>query len=269
MKKPYSTEGFERLERDVAGVRMVAYVAGSGPDVVYFHGGGTWHGFEFARDWLREFRVVLPYHPNYGESADAPSIVTLDDYVAHYRAFFEVLRLDSFHLVGASLGGRLATEIAAANANRLRSLVLVSPAGVSTPGVAEVEYAKIAPHEWPSYFTSTPQVASRWWPAEPGAQFLEARAREGQATGCALGSSVEAELRSSLQRIRVPTLLLWGQDDRMVPAGHAKTWQALIPGAKVEIIERAGHLLLDESAESRATAARFMREQERRQGVER
>ena len=265
MKRPYSTAGFERLERDIAGVRTVTYVAGSGPDVVYFHGGGTWHGFEWARDWLARFHVVLPYHPNYGESADAPAIAKFHDFVSHYRAVCDALRLDSFHLVGASLGARLAAEFAISHWDRLRSLVLVSPTGVTTPGVPEVEYAKIAPHEWPSYFTCDPEVARRWWPGEPDAEFLRDRAREGQATGRALASSAgdEPELRKRLQRIRVPTLLIWGREDRMVPAGHAKTWQALIPDSKVEIIERAGHLLLDESVQAREVVVRFMREQER------
>lgn len=263
MNKPYSTAGFERIEREIAGVRTVAYVAGSGPDVVYLHGGGTWHGFEFARDWLAHFRVTLPYHPNYGESADAPAIATLHHYVAHYQAFFDALRLDSFHLVGASLGGRLAAEFAVAHSDRLRSLVLVSPAGVTTPGVPEVNYAAIKHEEWPGYFATDLKFVRRFWPSDPAAEWLQARAREGQATGRALGSAAgdEPEFRKRLQRIRVPTLLMWGREDRMVPAGHAKTWQALIPASKVEIIERAGHLLLDESAPARAAVATFMRKQ--------
>ena len=75
----YSTAGFERLELTIAGIRTVAYAAGSGPDLVYFHGGGTFHGFEFARAWIPHFRVLLPYHPGFGESADAPAIGSLED----------------------------------------------------------------------------------------------------------------------------------------------------------------------------------------------
>jgi pimeloyl-ACP methyl ester carboxylesterase len=264
MNTPYSTAGFERLERDIAGVRTVIYTAGSGPDVVYLHGGGTWHGFEFARDWLAHFRVTLPYHPGYGESADAPAIATVHDYVSHYRAFFDALRLDSFHLVGASLGGRIAADFAVSHSDRLRSLVLVSPAGVTTPGVPEVNYAAITHDEWPSYFAIDVEFARRFWPSNPDAAWLRARAREGQATGRALRSSArdKPELRRGLQRIRAPTLLIWGREDRMVPAAHAKTWQALIPDSKVEIIEHAGHLLLDESVPAREAVVRFMREQE-------
>jgi len=265
MNKPYSTAGFERLERDIVGVRTVTYVAGSGPSVVYLHGGGTWHGFEFARDWLAQFRVVLPYHPGYGESADAPSISTVNEYVSYYQAFFDALRLDSFHLVGASFGGRLAAEFAVSHSDRLRSLVLVSPAGLKTPGVPDVNYAAIMHDEWPSYFATDLAFVRRFWPSDPDAEWLSARAREGQTTGRALGNSArdEPELRQDLQRIRVPTLLIWGREDRMVPSAHAKTWQALIPESKVEIIERAGHLLLDESVPAREAVAQFMRDHEK------
>ncbi|MGH8264832.1 MAG: alpha/beta fold hydrolase [Steroidobacteraceae bacterium] len=263
MKTLIDTDGFARIEQDIAGVRTVAYVAGSGPDVVYFHGGGTWHGFDFARDWIRHFRIVLPYHPNFGESGDAPAINAVHDYVSHYRALFDALRLDSIHLVGASLGARIAAEFAAAYSKRLRSLVLVSPAGLSTPGVLDVDYAAIKHDEWPGYFAVDRKFVQHFWPAKPDAEWVSARGREAQATGRALGTSQphEFELRKRLQRIGVPTLLLWGKDDRMVPAGHAYTWQALIQDSQVEIIEHAGHLLLDESAPARAAVARFMRAQ--------
>jgi len=255
------TDGFARIEQDIAGVRTVAYVAGSGPDVVYFHGGGTWHGFDFARDWIRHFRIVLPYHPNFGESADAPGINTVHDYVSHYRALFDALRLDSFHLVGASLGGLMAAEFAAAEPDRITSLVLVSPGGLSTPGVAPVDFAAIKHDEWPGYFAIDLKFVQYFWPAKPDAEWLNARGREGQATGRAFGNSAryEPELRKRLQRIRAPTLLIWGREDRMLPVGHAKSWQALIQGSKVEIVEQAGHLLLDESGPARAAVARFMK----------
>jgi pimeloyl-ACP methyl ester carboxylesterase len=262
VKTQYDTVGFARIEQEIAGVRAVAYIAGSGPDVVYLHGGGTWHGFDFARAWLKQFRVVLPYHPNYGESSDAPAINTVYDYVSYYRASFEALRLDKFHLVGASLGGLLAAEIAVSQPQRLRSLVLVAPGGVATPGVAPVDFASITHEAWPGYFASDLEFVRRFWPAKPDAEWLNARARESQATGRAFAHSTrnEPELRKRLQRIQAPTLIIWGREDRMMPLGHAKTWQALIPDSKLEIVERAGHLLLDESAPARAAVAQFMRE---------
>ena len=252
----YSTTGFERLELTIAGVRTVAYAAGSGPDVVYFHGGGTFHGFEFARDWISRFRVLLPYHPGFGESADAPSINSLEDHVRHCRALFDALSLTSFHLVGASFGGRLAVEFAISHPDRVRRLVLVAPGGIATPAFPQPDFSKIAYHEWPAYFVHDPDVVQPFWPKEPDKEFLAARAREAQGVGrVAMSEGLEAH---RLARIRAPTLLIWGKEDRMMPAGNAQEWLARIPGSIVRIIDHAGHLLLDESPAARAAIAEFL-----------
>jgi pimeloyl-ACP methyl ester carboxylesterase len=252
----YSTSGFERLESSIAGVRTVVYAAGSGPDVVYFHGGGTFHGFEFARDWLARFHVVLPYHPGFGESADAAAIRSLEHYATHCVALFDALRLTSVHLVGASFGGRLAAEVAILHPERVRRLVLVAPGGITTPAFPLPDYSAIPHLEWPAYFTHDPQVVWPFWPRQPDAEFLAARAREAQSVGrVAMSEGLDA---GRLGRIRAPTLLIWGKHDRMVPAGNAQEWQARIPGATVRITDNAGHLLLDESAGARAAIADFL-----------
>jgi pimeloyl-ACP methyl ester carboxylesterase len=235
-------------------------VAGSGPAVVYLHGGGTFHGFEFARDWLPGFRVVLPYHPGFGESDDAPAMKTLQDYVRHYSTLFDALGLTVIHLVGASLGGRLAAQIALSHPARVRSLVLVAPAGITLAEFPQPDFSRIAHREWPTYLVHDPEFIRPYWPDDPDERFLAARAREEQAAGRLLLDTAAnaADFARSLDRIRAPTLLLWGAEDRMVLSGNARAWQASISNSKVEIFERAGHLLFDESAAARAAVARFM-----------
>ena len=71
-KWAYSTEGFDRIVHRVDGIETVTYAIGEGEPLVYFHGGGTFHGFEWVRALANEFRVFCPYHPNFGESGDAP-----------------------------------------------------------------------------------------------------------------------------------------------------------------------------------------------------
>jgi pimeloyl-ACP methyl ester carboxylesterase len=256
----YSTAGFERLELTIAGIRTVTYTAGSGPDLMYFHGGGTFHGVEFARAWTPHFRVLLPYHPGFGESADAPAIVSLEDLVRHYVSLFDALGLKSLHLAGASLGGRLAAEFALSHPDRVRRLVLVAPGGIAMPAFPQPDFSAIAYDEWPAYFTHDPEIIRPYWPKDPDAEFLAARAREAQATGrIALSEGLEPR---RLARMRAPTLLLWGKEDRMVLAGNAQEWQARIPGSTVRIIDHAGHLLLDESPAAHAALAQFLNQQE-------
>src|SRR5690606_16857411 len=112
-KWAYSTEGFERLVHRVDRIETVTYAIGEGEPLVYFHGGGTFHGFEWVRPRAGEFRVYCPYHPNFGESGDAP-FDQMADYVQHYEMLFPALGLDTFHLAGASMGGHMAARYAAA-----------------------------------------------------------------------------------------------------------------------------------------------------------
>ncbi len=260
MNRPYSTEGFARDEYVVDGVRSVVYSAGNGPPVVYFHGGGTFHGFEWARDWLGRFRVVLPYHPGFGESADDPDITALADYVVHYEALFRALGLSRFGLVGTSLGGRLATEFALSHGASVDRLVLVSPAGLQSADHPLPDFAAIAPSEIPKLLVADPAFVARFWPSDADAAFLAARGRESVSTGRVLGDSAAADrkLRRRLPRLATPTLILWGGQDHILPPGLAQHWAVAIAGSIVAVIDEAGHLLLDESPRARKIAADFL-----------
>ena len=75
---------FVREELTVDGVKTVVYSAGKGEPLVLFHGAGTVDGFDFAEQWAEKFRVIVPYHPGFGESGDDPAITEIHDYVMHY-----------------------------------------------------------------------------------------------------------------------------------------------------------------------------------------
>jgi pimeloyl-ACP methyl ester carboxylesterase len=260
MTTRYSTAGFERTELTIGGVRTVVYSGGRGEPVVYLHGGGTWHGFEWARAWFDRFRVILPYHPGFGESADDPSIDSVHDYVLHYLGLFDALELEQPSLVGASFGGRIAAEFAISQADRLRRLALVAPAGLASAEHPMPDFARIPPAELPSYFASDLQLVRQWWPDPPDAAFLDARARERASTNrVARSGSINSErLPRWLHRVQVPTLVIWGRDDRILPSGLARLWTKQLPNVRLKIIDRAGHLLLDESPAAVQAVADFL-----------
>jgi pimeloyl-ACP methyl ester carboxylesterase len=259
-KRGTSTEGFQRDEHVVDGVRSVVYSAGDGPPVVYFHGGGTFHGFEWARDWLDRFRVILPYHPGFGESADDPDITSMADYVMHYTSLFEALGLTRFGLAGASLGGRLATEFALLHGGQVRRLVLAAPAGLTAEDCPPPNYASMQPQDIPKLLSADGAFIERFWPPDADAAFLAERAREGAATGRVLadGDAANRKLRRRLPRLKVPTLVLWGTKDQVLLPGLARHWASANSRITVEMIEGAGHLLFDESPHARAVASDFL-----------
>lgn len=254
------TEGFERDEYVVNGIRTVVYSAGRGETVVYFHGAGTFHGFDFARDWAEDFRVVIPYHPGFGESQDDTSIDSMHDYVRHYANLFDRMGLKKFNLVGCSMGGRMAAQFAADHGALLDKLVLVCPAGLDVAAHPMTNLADIPPGELLDYLIEDVSVLEPFVPSWPDPEFGTMRARESAAVGRILrnGSLVDPALPASLARIDAATFLLWGREDRVIPAAQAQAWAALLPRSTVRVIAGAGHLILDESPQARGEVKAFL-----------
>ncbi|HEY7549422.1 MAG TPA: alpha/beta fold hydrolase, partial [Hyphomicrobiaceae bacterium] len=124
---------FARETHAVNGIKTVVHTAGKGDPLVFFHGAGTIDGFDFAEPWAERFRVIVPYHPGFGESGDDPTFTDLHDYVMHYLELFDALQLERFNLVGLSLGGYLAAKFASEHGHRVRKLGLIAPAGMIDP----------------------------------------------------------------------------------------------------------------------------------------
>ena len=93
---------FKRETHTVNGVKIILLTAGSGQPLLFLHGAGTFHGFEFAKPWADKFRVLLPFHPGFGESTDDPAMNDIHDYVMHYVEFLDLLGLDKVNLVTAA-----------------------------------------------------------------------------------------------------------------------------------------------------------------------
>jgi pimeloyl-ACP methyl ester carboxylesterase len=256
----YSTDGFDRTVARVDGIDTVIYAIGNGPPVVYFHGGGTFHGFEWARDWGPGFRVILPHHPNFGESGDA-DFASIDDYAAHYARLFAAIGLDRFHLVGASMGGMLAAEYAALDPASIDRLVLVSPAGLISEAVAMPDFAKVEPAALPAMFVRDPAFIAPFWPTEPSPEWQALRMREAIAAARTREDPAGADgrLRAELRGLTTPTLLLWGEGDRILPVPLIDEWKHALPHAESAVIASGGHLLLDESLPARQRAHDFLK----------
>jgi pimeloyl-ACP methyl ester carboxylesterase len=253
---PFDTKGFERWEYKIGGIKTVVYTIGRGAPVLYWHGGGTWHGFAWAREWADKFKVILPYHPGFAESGDDPEINSMDDYVAHYIELCDAMNLRNFGLIGTSFGGAMASAFTVAHPSRVAKLVLVSPAGISSPDFPMGNFRDASPEELPKFFVHNLDVIKEFWPD----RFNERMPREGGASAKGFGpsSTSGAKLVRRAGRITMPTLVIWGEEDRVLPVGLAPLWREAIPQASVRIVKNAGHLLLDESQEARDAVAAFL-----------
>jgi pimeloyl-ACP methyl ester carboxylesterase len=259
-KWAYSTEGYERIVHRVDGIESVTYVIGHGEPLVYFHGGGTFHGFEWSRALANDFRVYHPIHPNFGESGDAP-FDQMADYVQHYEMLFPALGLDTFNLSGASMGGHLAARYAAANPGDIDKLALVSAAGLKSEHASLPDFSKIAPQDIPKMFVSDPHWIEPYWPANPSPEWQALRDRESQAAFASREDldATDRALRQGLKGFDRPTLLLWGENDHIVPLAFADEWKQALPNAELDVIPGGGHLLLDEFPAAVEALRRFLK----------
>jgi pimeloyl-ACP methyl ester carboxylesterase len=259
-KWAYSTEGFDRIVHRVDGIETVTYAIGQGEPLVYFHGGGTFHGFEWVRSLANEFRVFCPYHPNFGESGDAP-FDQMADYVTHYEMLFPALGLDTFHLAGASMGGHMAARYAAANPGDIDKLVLISAAGLKSTRTQMGDFSKVAPEEVRHMFVTDPAWIEPYWPAKPSPEWQALRDRESRAAFASREDvdATDRALRQGLKGFDRPTLLLWGEKDKVVPLPFAQDWLEVLPQAELVVIANGSHLLPDEFPEAIDALRRFLK----------
>lgn len=238
---------FSRETYAVNGIDTVVYTAGTGPAVVLLHGAGTVDGFDFSSPWTDTFRVVAPYHPGFGESADDPSIREPHDYVMHYLELFDLMGIDQLSLVGLSFGGDLAARFAIEHGHRLQKLVLIAPSTMVDPAHPPLDILAVPGEELLPRLVSNLDVLKPRLPEKPDLDFIAARYRE--ATSFARihwERPYDPGLTRYLHRIRSSTLIVWGQDDQLVPVQQAGAWKTHLPHADVQIFEGAGHLVHQE-----------------------
>lgn len=220
---------------------------GNGPTVVVLHGLGGLHWTPGLRALADRFTVVMPEHPGFGTSAQQPHLRTAHDLAVLYVDFFHQQGLADAPLIGHSFGGWIATEIAVREP--VKRLALVSPLGTRIKGEAreDIFYRPIPTVHDLVY--SDRSLAPTDGESKEDYRNVNALARYGWNPYLAnLGLMREFHL------ISCPTLVLWGRDDRVIPATHAGIYEKEIAGASIKVIDGAGHDPLTEKPEQCAEA---------------
>jgi pimeloyl-ACP methyl ester carboxylesterase len=248
--------GWAEERHEVNGIDTAVLTAGDGAPLVVLHGGGTAPGFDELLPLGAHARLILPIHPGFGASGDAPGIDSRRDYVLHYLDLLDRLGLEEVSLVGASLGGYLACEIAILQPRRVRRLVLMAPWGLLVPEHPTVDIFSIPPERLMEYLYADLTPFAGLPPPPP--EFLAERAREADALARVINRPYDLGLHKWLHRIASPTLILWGEADRLIPVGQASTWAGLIRGSQVLTFPGVAHLLFNESPAAVAATGDFI-----------
>jgi pimeloyl-ACP methyl ester carboxylesterase len=251
---------FKRETHTVNGLKTTVFTAGKGEPLVFFHGAGIWHGIKFAIPWTEKFRVIIPLHPGLDEADDDPAMSDFHDYVMHYLDLFDVLGIDKFRLVGFSLGGLIAANFAVSHGDRLERLVLVGPAGLRGKERPKGDLFSVPPELIPSMLVSNFDLLKPYLPEDPkDLDFMGARYREGGTLARLLWERpYDTKLPRYLHRLTMPTLLVWGEDDKLLPVQNAQLWRQHLPKAEFQTFKGAGHLVLDEKREAVDAVQRFL-----------
>jgi pimeloyl-ACP methyl ester carboxylesterase len=260
---PRPPAGFVRQQYEINGVRTVVYAGGNGRPLVYLHGGGAWHGFDFAQQWVGDHEVFAPLHPGWGESADPPpELDSIGQYLLHYLDLFDRMGLRQVDLVGISMGGWLAAELAVHQPERVRKLVLCCPAGVPSPEHPGPPNLGTTLDDMYGFLVNDRSVLQPHLPRTPEEKELHAKqvARE-RLSAKRLhgpGGPVNPRLERWLHRVEMPTLLVWSRADRLTPYQRSEKWMRLLPNATLKLVDHAGHLVLDESPDALAAVTEFL-----------
>jgi pimeloyl-ACP methyl ester carboxylesterase len=240
-----SQNGHVEEFRQMGGARIQLLRGGQGPPLLFLHGaagGGLW--LPFLEGLARRFSVYAPAHPGFGRSEDPAWLEGIDDLVHFYLDVLEELGRPKVHLMGLSLGGWIAAELATVCSHRLARLVLVDAAGIRVDGVCVPDLFLMSPEEAQRTIFGSPAAAAAIYPADPTPEQLEILLRQ-RATVARLAWNPyfhNPKLPRRLHRIRVPTLVVWGEDDRLFPLAHARAYQEAIPGARLAVLPGCGHV---------------------------
>ena len=230
----------------IEGARIDLIERGKGRPVLFLH---AENGIESAAAAIEELaksaRVIAPTHPGFGRSDVPKGMHTVDDLSYFYLDLLDQLDLRDVTLVGVAFGAWIAAEIAVKSTARLGRLVMANAVGIKVSDRETRDIADIFALTEPEYLEIAyydPNAGRRDYKSLPPAEVVAAaRAREATARFAWSPYFHDPRLKSRLHRIRIPTLFLWGAHDRMVSEAFGRAYCAIIPGARFETIERAGH----------------------------
>jgi len=226
--------------------------AGEGNPVVFLHGEGGLLWDPLLDGLAQRYRVIAPQHPGSGASQGVEHLEDILDLVLYYCELFDVLGLPQAALVGHSFGGMIAADIAAINPERVARLVLMAPMGVWLDDHPIPDISTITPSQLPAMLLSDPDapVASVLPLPDPGDP--EALLQASMAMASILQFTwpfPDKGLRRRLYRVKADTLLLWGRKDHLVDPAYGQAFLSAIAGARLELIDDAGHLPQIEQAD--------------------
>jgi pimeloyl-ACP methyl ester carboxylesterase len=230
---------------EINGCKVTLKRGGSGPALLYLHGaGGAGVVDPFLQDLANHYSVLIPEHPGFGGSDEPAWLDNMHDAAYFYLDFLEKLDVRGAHVVGASLGGWLAMEIAIRDASHFCALTLMGPSGIHVKGLKKGDLFMWSPEERIRNLFHDQAIAERLLAMTPSPEMQDALLKNAYTTA-RLGWEprlYDPHLYKWLHRIKLPTQIIWGENDKILPAGYAPELAKMIAGSRVHVVPQCGHL---------------------------
>jgi pimeloyl-ACP methyl ester carboxylesterase len=232
----------------VGGVSVHAWVGGEGPPLLVLHGAGGNRGW---LSWMervgKRFTIWAPTHPGFGRSGDADWMESIEDLARFHLWLIEAAGLGRPHLLGHSIGGWTAAEMATMSPRAIDRLILVAPTGLKPETGEILDLFYLPPAQLLGLTVHDPKSIPEWetlFGRAPTPAELEVATRNREMTARLTWKPYmhSPRLANFLPRVTNPTLVVWGREDRVVPVVCGDQYRRAIPGARLSVLDRCGHL---------------------------
>jgi pimeloyl-ACP methyl ester carboxylesterase len=227
---------------------------GEGPPFLYLHSslGESALWLPFYQAWAKRFRVLVPTHPGFGASGGLEHVDAIEDVAFHYVELFDALGLGEVCLGGVSLGGWIAAEFAARWPERVRRLWIADAPGLwvddePLPDLFRVLQDRPALRRLLFFDPNSAIAEAVLSDAVDDERLLAAYQNLTALARLVWERPYSPKLARRLRRVACPTLLVWGEHDRLVPPAYGRAYQRHLPGARLHLIPRCGHLPMFEA----------------------
>jgi pimeloyl-ACP methyl ester carboxylesterase len=238
------------------------FEGGKGEPLVYLHGaGGLMQGDPLFNKLAETHHVFAPLLPGYGDSEECSELRDMLDFTLHTADVVDALGLDDPILVGHSMGGMIAAEMAAIAPKSVTRLGLICPAGLWLDDYPIPDLFSMLPYEMPEYLFHDVEAGTKLMTAGVALDdpewlkgFLVQNARQMGMAGKILFPIPERGLSQRLYRIKAKTVLIWGDGDKLIPPAYAHAFKKGIKGAELVSIAEASHMVILEKTDQVAAA---------------
>ena len=224
--------------------RLAISDTGHGRAILLLHGGGgSATVFGLSQALAAKARVLLPTHPGFDGTPRPPHMNSVVQLARFYLTLLESLGVSDVVVIGSSIGGWIASEMALADASRLKGLVLINAVGIQAPGEALTDVSRLSRPELVRLASHDPDlVLASALPPTPERLAILASNAAALATYDAGAAMMAPGLREKLASVTTPALVLWGESDGIASLAYGQAYAAAFASGKFASISEAGHL---------------------------